>query len=190
MKSLRLYLIVVAATGVERLFELILSRRNARRAFARGAIEAGGRHYPVMAAFHTAFLVSCAAEAIVPTRPYPGPIAYAGFAGVIAAQMLRYSAVAALGDRWNTRIIVKCGDPPIVRGPYRYVRHPNYVAVAIEMIALPMMRGCWITAAAFSAGNAALMAVRISAEERALGAGYQRAFSARPRFIPAFRACR
>jgi methyltransferase len=188
VKTLSGYLAIIAAVGAERLLELYLSRRNARRAFARGAIESGRRHYRAMVAFHTAFIASCAAEAILLKRPYPGAIAYAGAAGVIGAEVLRYSAVAALGDRWNTRIIVTPGEAPITRGPYRFVRHPNYAAVAIEMIALPIIRGCWLTAAIFSAGNAALMAIRIPAEERALGAAYEAAFSARPRFIPSPRA--
>jgi methyltransferase len=185
MKTLNGYLAVIAAVGAERLWELYLSRRNARRAFARDAVESGRRHYRAMAAFHTAFLASCAAEAIALKRPYPGAMAYAGLGGAIAAQIMRYSAVAALGDRWNTRIIVTPGEAPITRGPYRFVRHPNYASIAIEMVTLPMIRGCWITAALFSAGNAALMAIRIPAEERALGAAYEKAFSARPRFIPA-----
>jgi methyltransferase len=187
MKSLSAYLVLVAAIALERLFELYLARRNARRAFARGAFEVGRGHYRVMTVFHTLFLCACAAEAILLRRPFPGPIAYLAIGGVIAAQILRYSAVAALGRRWNTRIIVTPDTLPVVRGPYRFVRHPNYVAVAIEMAALPMVRGCWLTAVAFSLGNAALMAVRITAEEQALGAVYQQIFSTRPRFLPKFR---
>ncbi|HJU28043.1 MAG TPA: isoprenylcysteine carboxylmethyltransferase family protein, partial [Candidatus Binataceae bacterium] len=132
-------------------------------------------------------LAACAGEAIVFKRPYPGAIAYAGLAGVAAGEALRYSAVTALGDRWNTRIIVTPGEAPITRGPYHLMRHPNYAAIAIEMVALPMIRGCWITAGLFSAGNAALMAIRIPAEERALGASYARAFARLPRLIPARR---
>lgn len=187
MKTLTAYLAIVAAVGAERLFELYLSRRNARRAFARGGVESGRRHYRAMVVFHTAFLASCVGEAILLKRRYLGAIAYAGFAGVAAAEALRYSAVRALGDRWNTRIIVTPGEAPITHGPYRLMRHPNYAAIAIEMVALPMIRGCWITAALFSVGNAALMTIRIPAEERAMGAAYQTAFARLPRLIPSKR---
>lgn len=188
MKSLTAYLILLGIVGVERLFELFVARRNARRAFARGAFEVGRAHYRAMVVFHALFLFGCAGEAIVLKRPFPGIAAYAALAAEMGAQILRYSAVRALGERWNTRIIVLPGAQPVVQGPYRFVRHPNYVAVAIEMAALPMVRGCWLTALAFSLGNLALMAVRIPAEERALGAPYQQAFKARRRFLPRLHA--
>jgi methyltransferase len=92
--------------------------------------------------------------------------------------------VAALGERWNTRILVVPGAPPVRRGPYRFLRHPNYLAVAIEIAALPLAFGSWRTALAFSVGNAFLLGVRIPAEERALGAAWGAAFADTPRFVP------
>ncbi len=104
--------------------------------------------------------------------------------GVIIAQFLRYAAVMTLGERWNTRIIVMPDAAPVTRGLYRWMRHPNYVAVVIEIAALPMIRGCWITAGVFTIANALMLAVRIPAEERALGANYSAAFGDVGRFFP------
>jgi methyltransferase len=177
------YLGFLALLAAERVGELWLSRRNARRAFARGAIEVGQGHYRVMAAFHTLFLIACAAQAVLWPRGAT-PLGWAALAGAVAAQALRYWAIATLGERWNVRVIVLPGAAPVVAGPYRWVRHPNYVAVATEMVCVPLIYGEWLTALAFSLGNALLMVVRIRAEEDALGHAYAEAFSATPRFLP------
>jgi methyltransferase len=100
------------------------------------------------------------------------------------AQGLRYWAVATLGDRWNVRVIVWPDSAPVTHGPYRWIRHPNYVAVIAEMALVPLIHGAYWTALAFSAGNAALLWVRIRVEEQALGESYSHAFGQRPRFIP------
>ena len=105
-------------------------------------------------------------------------------AGAARAQGLRYWAIASLGDRWNTRIIVLPDAAPVTRGPYRFVRHPNYLAVVVEIACLPLIHGAWFTALAFSLGNAALLYVRVRSEEAALGARYATAFAHRPRFVP------
>src|SRR5690242_20646533 len=186
--SERAYLILLAMLTGERVLELVLSRRNAARAFAHGAAEVGQGHFAAMAAFHALFIASCAAESIVAARAVMPAVSIAALAIAVAAQVLRYAAVVTLGERWNTRIIVMPEAAPVTRGIYRWVRHPNYVAVALELVAIPMIRGCWLTAAAFSAGNAALMAIRIPAEERALGRGYAQAFAAVPRFLPRLRS--
>jgi methyltransferase len=93
-------------------------------------------------------------------------------------------AIATLGTRWCTRIIVLPGAPPVTGGPYRWLRHPNYLAVVVELAALPLAFGSWRTALAFSSANAALLAVRIRAEERALGAAWGEAFRGRRRLVP------
>ena len=100
------------------------------------------------------------------------------------AQALRYWAIASLGEYWNTRIIVVPGLPPVTRGPYRFLRHPNYVAVVLELAAVPLIHGAWVTALVFSLGNALLLWVRIRAEETALGSAYAQTFADKPRFIP------
>jgi methyltransferase len=178
------YLLFMGLLAAERLVELFLSRRNARAALARGGVEVGQGHFRVMSVFHSLFLVSCAAEVLLLDRPFPGAPGVAAFAGALAAQGLRYWAIATLGSRWNVRIIFVPGEPPITSGPYRLVRHPNYVAVIAEMALVPLIHGAWLTALVFSAGNAALLYVRIRAEERALGPLYVDAFAHRPRFVP------
>jgi len=185
--SLRTYLILLAAVGVERLYELTIARRNAHVALARGATEVGRGHYRVMVVLHVLFLSSCAAEALtIATLPAP-IVQWSAVAAALLAQLLRYWAILTLGDRWNTRIIVFPDSSPVTRGPYRFIRHPNYVAVVIEMFAVPAIAGCWLTAILFSLANAILLAVRIRAEERAMGQNYSRAFSGRSRFIPGVR---
>ncbi|MBV8139213.1 MAG: hypothetical protein JO121_26825, partial [Deltaproteobacteria bacterium] len=103
------------------------------------------------------------------------------------AQFLRYWVIFTLGSRWNTRIIVWPDAQPVTSGPFRFARHPNYLAVAIEIVAVPLIGGAWITAIVFSLGNAILLMVRIPAEERALGQPYAGAFAELPRFLPRIR---
>lgn len=174
----------LALLGLERGLELALSRRNAARAFARGGVEAGRGHYRVMVAFHLAFLAACALEPWLAARPFPGALGFAALAVALGAQALRYWAILTLGWRWNSRIIVVPGMAPVTGGPYRWVRHPNYVAVALELAAVPLVHGAWLSALVFSLGNALLLRVRIRAEERALGELYAAAFAHRPRFLP------
>lgn len=178
------YLGLLGLLAVERLVELVLSKRNAARAFARGGVETGQAHYRVMVVFHSLFLGACAAEAWGLERPFPGALGYAALGVAVGAQALRYWAIASLGERWNTRIIVVPGLAPVTRGPYRLLRHPNYVAVVLELAAVPLVHGAWVTALVFSLGNALLLRVRIRAEEEALGALYAETFADRPRFIP------
>jgi methyltransferase len=185
--SLRTYLILLAMLVVERIFELDLARRNARRAFDRGAVEVGQAHYRVMVAFHALFIVSCAAEAFFFPHSFPSVVAWIALSAEVAAQALRYWAVSTLGERWNTRIIVTFGRAPVTTGPYRFMRHPNYLAVVIEIAAVPMIGGAIFTAIAFSIGNALLLAVRIPTEERAMGGQYADALGSRRRFIPGLR---
>ncbi len=182
--TVQLYLGLLAAVALERGVELVLSARNARLARARGGVESGQGHYPVMAAFHGLFLLCCALEVVLLRRPFPGAAGWMALAVVLAAQGLRYWAIATLGWRWNTRIVVVPDAAPVTGGPYRWVRHPNYVAVIAELIALPLVHGAWFTALVFSLGNAWLLRVRIRAEEQALGEPWRHAFSGRPRFVP------
>jgi len=186
VSSVTAYLLFLALLAAERGLELAISRRNVRAALAAGGRETGQRHFRVMAAFHTLFLVSCAVEVTVLRRPFPGALGFAALGGALAAQALRYWAIGTLGRRWNVRIVTFPGAPLVTQGPYRYIRHPNYLAVVLEMISVPLVHGCWWTAIVFSAGNALLLRVRIRSEERALGRQYAAAFADRPRFIPRF----
>ncbi|HMI86875.1 MAG TPA: isoprenylcysteine carboxylmethyltransferase family protein [Polyangiaceae bacterium] len=182
--SQALYLGFLGLLGVERCIELSISRVNAKRAFAKGAFETGRVHYRVMAALHTAFLLSCGLEVVLLDRPFPGWSGFVALLVALLAQLLRYAAVVTLGERWNVRIIVWPSRAPITGGLYRFVRHPNYVAVIVELLAVPLVHGAFLTAIFFTACNAALLTVRIREEERALGAGYAAAFRGKPRFIP------
>jgi len=182
--SVQLYLGLLALVALERGVELVVSARNARLARARGGVETGQGHYPVMAVFHGLFLVACAVEVVLLGRPFPGALGWAALAAVLGAQTLRYWAIATLGWRWSTRIVVLPGTAPVTAGPYRWVRHPNYLAVIAEMVALPLVHGAWLTALVFSLGNAWLLRVRVRAEEEALGEPWRYAFAGRPRFVP------
>lgn len=184
MVTLFAYLGFIGLVAIERLYELKLSKRNAAKAFARGALEVGIGHYRVMTVFHTAFLVSCAVEPWLFQRAFPGLPGVVALVFALLAQSLRYWAISTLGDKWNTRVIVMPGTTPVTTGPYRFIKHPNYVAVVIELVAVPLIYGSWITATIFSIGNAALLAVRIRAEEKALGEKWEAAFSGKGRFIP------
>ncbi len=178
------YLAFLGLLALERGVELAVSARHARRLLARGGVEVGRRHHGPMVAVHAAFLVACGLEALAHPDPPPRAALLAA-AGVLLAQALRWWAVATLGERWTTRVIVLPGAPPVTRGPYRHLRHPNYLAVILEMALVPLAFGSWRTALAFSAANAALLAVRIRAEERALGQAWASAFRGRPRLVPA-----
>jgi methyltransferase len=158
------YLAFLSLFGAERLAELWISRRNARIALARGAVETGAAHFPWMALLHAAFLPACAAEALLLHFSFHWTAA----AAALCAQGLRWWAISALGWRWNVRVLVVPGAEPVRSGPYRFLRHPNYLAVAIEMLCVPLAGGAWICALVFSALNGAMLAVRIPTEEHAL----------------------
>ena len=181
---LHAYLALVAALAAQRAVELALSERNARGLRALGGIEAGRGHYPAMVTLHAAFLVACAAAAIAARRPPPAILAAAALVMLGVAQAIRWWAIASLGARWTTRVIAIPGAAPVVAGPYRFIRHPNYLAVALEIAAVPLVYGAWRTALLFSATNAVILALRIRAEEHALGVAWASAFRDTPRLFP------
>ncbi|MFE5308838.1 isoprenylcysteine carboxyl methyltransferase family protein [Isoptericola sp. NPDC056605] len=169
--SAALYAALVLATGVERLAELVVSARHARWSFARGGVESGRGHFPAMVALHTGLLVACVVEVVVADRPFLPWLGWPMLALVLASQGLRWWCIATLGERWNTRVIVVPGLPLVRRGPYRWLAHPNYVAVVVEGVALPLVHTAWVTALVFTVLNAwLLLGFRIPAEERALRA--------------------
>ncbi|WP_407643079.1 isoprenylcysteine carboxyl methyltransferase family protein [Actinotalea fermentans] len=169
MTVLTLFVVVLAATALERLVELVLSARHARWAFDRGGVERGRGHFPAMVVLHTALLVAPVVEVVVADRPFLPWLGWPALALVVAAQGLRWWCIATLGPQWNTRVIVVAGAPLVARGPYARLAHPNYVAVALEGLALPLVHTAWVTAVAFTLLNAVLLlGFRIPAEERAL----------------------
>jgi methyltransferase len=164
-----MYYLLILAVGIERLVELVVSSRNAEWSFAHGSKEFGRPHYAVMVAIHTALLVGCVIEPWALHRPFIGWLGWPMLVVVALSQALRWWCIATLGRRWNTRVIV-LPDAPLVRvGPYRWLHHPNYVAVVAEGFALPLVHTAWLTATAFTLANALLLAVRLRVENEALG---------------------
>jgi methyltransferase len=166
--SLAFFTVVIVLVGLERLAELVVSTRNAAWSLARGGVETGAGHYPPMVVLHTGLLVGALAEAWIVRPVVPGWVALTCFVAVVASQGLRWWCIAALGRRWNTRVIVVPGLAPVRGGPYRRLRHPNYVAVVLEGIALPLLHLSWVTAVVFTLLNALLLRVRIATENAAL----------------------
>jgi methyltransferase len=168
MTGLVAFTVLVALVGLERLAELVVSTRNAAWSFGRGGVESGRGHYPVMVLLHSGFLVAMLVEAWV-RRPDVAPVlAWSMLALVLASQALRWWCIATLGRRWNTRVIIVPGLAPVTSGPYRLLPHPNYVAVVLEGVALPLVHEAWLTALVFTLANAALLVVRIRVENAAL----------------------
>lgn len=163
------YTALILAVGLERIAELVVSARNARWAFARGGVEEGRGHFPAMVVLHTALLLGCLVEVAVADRPFLPWLGIPMLALALGSQVLRWWCIASLGPRWNTRVIVVPGLPLVTRGPYRWLRHPNYVAVVVEGFALPLVHTAWVTALVFTVLNAVLLLrFRIPAEEAAL----------------------
>lgn len=186
MSSVSLYLVGLGLVAVQRVFELVLSQRHASRALARGGVEVGQGHLRAMSALHIAFFFGCAVEVWALGRPFVASVGVPMIAVALAAQSLRAWTMWSLGDAWNVRVIVVPGDPVVTSGPYRWLRHPNYLAVILEGVAIPLIHGAWWTAVAFSIANAALLRVRIRCEERALAdhCDYAARFATRPRWLP------
>jgi methyltransferase len=163
----------ILLTGCERIVELVVSKRNADWAFARGGIESGRGHYPAMVALHTGLLAGSVAEVWLLARPFIDLIGWPAFGVAMLCQLGRLWILRSLGHQWNTRIIVVPGMTLSRRGPYRWarLRHPNYLLVAVEGLAIPLVHSAWITATAFAVLNAVLLVgFRIPAEDRALEA--------------------
>jgi methyltransferase len=163
------YYLLIAAVAIERVIELIIAKRNAQWAFAHGGREFGRSHYPVIVIVHAALLLGCVVEVYVCRRPFIDWLGWPMLTVVAGSQALRWWCVMTLGRRWNTRVIVLPGVPLVRRGPYRWLHHPNYVAVVAEGVALPLVHTAWLTAAAFTLANALLLAVRVRVENTALG---------------------
>jgi methyltransferase len=162
------YLLLIGAVAVERIAELVVSLHNLNWSKRRGGVESGAGHYPAMVTLHTGLLAGCLLEAGLLHRPFLALLGWPMLVLVLASQALRWWCIATLGRQWNTRIVVVAGLTPVSTGPYRWLRHPNYVAVVVEGAALPLVHTAWLTAAAFTLLNAVLLRVRIHAENGAL----------------------
>jgi len=180
----RFVFVFLTVTGM-RLFELWFAKRNERYVKALGAKEFGARHYPWIVLMHVLFLLSLAVEALRkgarPSRRWP-----LLFPLFLAVEGLRAWTILSLGRFWNTKILIVPNRPVVKKGPYRWIRHPNYVVVALEIVLLPLLFQAPMTAFIFSLFNALMLSIRISTEEQALSAftDYQEVFQVRPRFLP------
>ncbi|OBJ49285.1 isoprenylcysteine carboxyl methyltransferase family protein [Mycobacterium sp. 1423905.2] len=154
---------------MERLVELAVAQRNAAWSMARGGKEFGRDHYPAMVSMHTLVLVACIVEVWALNRPFISWLGWPMVGVVLLSTAIRWRCVAVLGKRWNPRLIVIPEAPLVTIGPYRWLRHPNYAAVAAEVAALPLIHSAWLTALVFSVANAVILNVRIRAENAALG---------------------
>ncbi len=164
-----MYYLLILAVALERVAELVVSKRNAQWAFAHGGKEFGHRHYPVMVTIHTALLLGCVLETWALQRPFLPLLGWPMLALALMTQALRWWCITTLGHRWNTVVIVLPEAPLIRQGPYRWLHHPNYVAVVVEGFALPLIHTAWLTAICFTLANALLLRVRIGVENSALG---------------------
>ena len=156
---------LVILIALQRLAELWLARRNTRRLRAQGGVEHGARHYPLIVALHAGWLL--AVYFGIPAEAVPNLWLLGLF---VVLQAGRIWVMASLGGQWTTRIIVVPGRPLVRRGAYRYLKHPNYVIVFLEIAVLPLAFGAWGLALAFGLMNAAVLAIRIRVEEQALSA--------------------
>jgi methyltransferase len=156
--------VILALVTLQRLAELVIARRNTRKLLARGAVEHSSGHYPLIVAVHALWLASL--WWLAPGQPIVWPL----IALFLLLQLLRIWVLATLGERWTTRIIVLPGKALVRRGPYRFLSHPNYLVVVVEIAVLPLAFALWEIALLFSLLNAAALAIRIRAEERALKA--------------------
>lgn len=163
-----LSIVILALVTAQRVLELAIARRNTRRLLARGAVESGAGHYPLIVVLHAAWLIGLWALA------WGRPASLAWLGVYLVLQGLRVWTMASLGARWTTRILTLPGESLVRRGPYRFVWHPNYVVVAGELAVLPLVFNLPLYALVFTALNAAMLAVRIRAENRALAQAHPR----------------
>ena len=162
------YVLLIVAVAVERVAELVVSSRNLAWSRANGGVEFGSGHYPAMVALHIGLLAGCVAEPFALHRPFLPILGWPMLALVVSAQGLRWWCIATLGRQWNTRVVVIPGASRVTAGPYRLLSHPNYVAVVVEGVALPMVHTAWITASVFTVLNAVLLRTRVKVENAAL----------------------
>jgi methyltransferase len=162
------YIALIAAVAVERVAELVVSKRNLAWSRERGGTEFGAGHYPIMVVLHTALLVGCIVEVVALHRPFIPSLGWPMLAVVVATQVLRWWCITTLGHHWNTRVVVIPGAQRVTGGPYRFIPHPNYVVVVVEGVALPLVHTAWITAIVFTVLNAALLRTRLRVENAAL----------------------
>ena len=186
--SRALFVALVAAVAALRFVELRISRRNQRRLAERGATRAPDPRFPAMVAVHTCVLAGAAAEVVFLERPFYPLLASVMGALFLAANALRWWVIHTLGAHWNVQVMDSARLGVVTSGPYRWVRHPNYSAVFVEMLSLPLIHTAWITALAGTVAHLWVLRGRVAAEEKVLLAEpeYRAAMGNKPRFLPHF----
>jgi methyltransferase len=168
-----LFLGFVAALGVQRLFELRLSRHNERRMRHHGGREHDLETYPWIVSLHAAWFAAMLLEVFAGRRRFRPWLAALALSLFAAGQALRLTAIRTLGWRWSTRVMTVPGEALVRHGIYRYIRHPNYLGVELEILAAPLLHSAYLTSAVFGVANALLLRARIRREEQALEEEYQ-----------------
>jgi methyltransferase len=180
------FLALLAAVSLLRFVELRISRRHQEKLVLRGAVKVTEPYFRWMIALHTGVLAGAALEVILLRRPFIPALAAPMMALFLAANAVRWWVIRTLGEHWNVQVMDSARLGVVISGPFRFVRHPNYAAVFVEMIALPLIHTAWITALAGTLAHAAVLAKRLSTEERVLSANpeYSAAMAGKPRFLP------
>jgi len=184
------FTVLVALVATQRLWEVRRSARHEAALRAAGGREHAPEQMPWMRAIHAGWLVAMIVEVWALDRVAPPWLAGIAMVVFLAGQALRLAAMRALGPRWTVKVITVPGEVAISQGVLRHVRHPNYLGVVLEIAALPLIHGAWLTSSVFSIANAILLRARIRAEEAALraDASYERVHGERPRFVPGLHA--
>ena len=180
------YLGLLVVVALLRIYELQISKRHQREMMQQGATKVKEPNFLWMVLLHTAVLGGAAAEVVFLHRPFYPLFAAVCFALFIGANVVRWWVIRTLGEHWNVQVMNSTGMGIITTGPFRYVRHPNYAAVFVEMLALPLIHCAWITAIVGSAAHAIVLSQRLATEERVLfsDAHYREAMAGKPRFVP------
>lgn len=180
------FLVLLGLVGLTRLAELGISRRHQRELAGRSIGKRFDPQYPWMVALHGGVLAAAALEVIWLRRPLVAVLAAPAAVLFLLATGLRWWAMRSLGRHWNVEVMDSASLGVVATGPFRWVRHPNYVGVFIEMAALPLIHSAWITALVAAAGNAWVLGNRLRVEEPVLEAHaqYRAAMSGKPRFLP------
>jgi methyltransferase len=184
--SLIAFLFLLLAVAALRIFELRVSRRHQREMIARGAARVAEPGFRWVVVVHTGVLIGAAVEAVFLHRPFIPWLAAVAFAIFLASNAVRLWVIRTLGLQWSVQVMDSTPLGIITSGPFRYVRHPNYAAVFLEMLSLPLIHTAWITSIAGAVAYAVVGSQRVATEERVLLANpdYRAAMATKPRFIP------
>lgn len=186
MSSVGWYLVLCGAVGAGRLIEMSLSRRHQRALAQQGAPLLPERAFLAMVLLHTGVIAGAAIEVVALHRRFVPAVGVPALIALLLANLLRWWVIATLGVHWNVRVVRSTELGIVTGGPYRYIRHPNYVAVFLELLALPLVHGAVVTAVAGGLLHLIVLRRRITLEESVLMADdrYRRAFAQKPRFVP------